>query len=124
MNTKPLNLTMPNLFLRLEGAAIFIGAIAAYVQQAGSGLLFIVLLLAPDLGMLGYLINPQIGAAIYNGAHLIAFPLVLIGIGTVGSVPLATQIGLIWIAHIGMDRIAGYGFKYASAFKDTHLQKV
>lgn len=124
MNTKPLNLSMPNLFLRLEGAAIFIGAIVAYIQQTGSGLLFIVLLLAPDLGMLGYLINPQIGAAIYNGAHLIAFPLVLIGIGTVGAAPLAMQIGLIWIAHIGMDRIAGYGFKYASAFKDTHLQKV
>jgi hypothetical protein len=124
MNTKSASPSMPNLFLRLEGAAIFIGAIFAYIQQGASGLLFIVLLLAPDLGMLGYLINPKIGATIYNTAHLIAFPLTLMLIGVATTTPLAFHIGLIWIAHIGMDRLAGYGFKYASAFKDTHLQRV
>jgi len=33
-------------------------------------------------------------------------------------------ISLIWIAHIGIDRVLGYGLKYPTAFKDTHLQKV
>ena len=30
----------------------------------------------------------------------------------------------IWVAHIGFDRALGYGLKYATAFKDTHLGKV
>ena len=38
----------------------------------------------------------------------------------VGGVFLA----LIWLAHIGMDRTAGYGLKYPTEFKDTHMQHV
>ena len=34
------------------------------------------------------------------------------------------QLAAIWFAHIGMDRTVGYGLKYASAFKATHLQRV
>lgn len=124
MSEKPVSLTMPNLFLRFEGAALFIGAIVAYAMQGASGLLFVALLLAPDLSMLAYSINTQIGAVIYNGAHLIAFPLLLLMIGMATGTPITVQVGLIWIAHIGMDRIAGYGFKYTSAFKDTHMQRV
>lgn len=29
-----------------------------------------------------------------------------------------------WLAHIGADRLLGYGLKYPSSFKDTHLQRV
>ena len=36
----------------------------------------------------------------------------------------AAKVALIWLAHIGMDRLLGYGLKYPSAFKDTHLQRV
>jgi hypothetical protein len=28
---------------------------------------------------------------------------------------------LIWTAHIAMDRALGYGLKYPTAFKSTHL---
>ena len=31
---------------------------------------------------------------------------------------------IIWLAHIGFDRVLGYGIKYETAFKDTHLQRV
>ena len=31
---------------------------------------------------------------------------------------------LIWLAHIGVDRMLGYRLEYPSAFKDTHLQRV
>ncbi|MEH7648941.1 DUF4260 family protein, partial [Bacillus toyonensis] len=34
------------------------------------------------------------------------------------------MIGLIWIAHIGMDRMFGYGLKYETDFKDTHIQRL
>jgi uncharacterized protein DUF4260 len=38
--------------------------------------------------------------------------------------PLAVGVASVWFAHIGMDRMAGYGLKYASGFKDTHLGRV
>ena len=31
---------------------------------------------------------------------------------------------VIWIAHIGFDRLLGYGLKYPSDFKDTHLRRL
>ena len=31
---------------------------------------------------------------------------------------------MIWIAHIGMDRMLGFGLKYPTRFSDTHLQRV
>lgn len=31
---------------------------------------------------------------------------------------------LIWIAHIGFDRTLGYGLKYDSGFKFTHLGRI
>ena len=34
------------------------------------------------------------------------------------------KLGLIWLAHIGMDRAIGYGLKYPTNHKDTHLQRV
>jgi hypothetical protein len=37
---------------------------------------------------------------------------------------MATQIALIWFAHIGTDRFLGYGLEYPTRFKDTHLQRV
>ncbi|AIM07305.1 hypothetical protein BAHan_3779 [Bacillus anthracis] len=34
------------------------------------------------------------------------------------------MIGLIWTAHIGMDRMFGYGLKYETEFKGTHIQRL
>ena len=36
----------------------------------------------------------------------------------------ALAVALIWLGHIGVDRLIGYGLKYPTAFKDTHLQRV
>jgi Domain of unknown function (DUF4260) len=107
--------------LRLEGAAAFAGAIALYAHAGFSWPLFALLILAPDLAMLPYLIGPRAGAAAYNLAHtyVLALPLALVGFWLAS--PVASALGLIWIAHIGMDRMLGYGLKYASGFRDTHL---
>jgi hypothetical protein len=32
--------------------------------------------------------------------------------------------GVVLVAHIGMDRLSGFGLKYATGFKDTHSQRV
>ncbi|MEO6206023.1 MAG: DUF4260 family protein, partial [Mycobacteriales bacterium] len=38
--------------------------------------------------------------------------------------PLGQALALLWFAHIGMDRGLGYGLKYATDFKHTHLGRI
>jgi len=112
------------LLLHIEGATMFAIAALLYGQGGGSWLLFALLILLPDLSMLGYLAGNSIGATIYNFAHSYPLPAALATYGWLSSNPLALQIALIWFAHIGADRLAGYGLKYPSGFKDSHLSKV
>jgi hypothetical protein len=116
--------SLPAILLRLEGAAFFGGAIALYASQGGSGVMFVLLLLAPDLSAVGYLVNPRIGSYAYNSVHTYALPAVLAALALAGQWPLGVQLALIWFAHISMDRMIGYGLKYPTSFKETHLQKV
>ena len=110
--------------LRLEGLIVLAGALASYAMLGGNGLLFVVLLLAPDLSALGYLVDVRTGALTYNFVHTYVVPGILFALGYAMSAPLAIQIALIWFAHIGMDRALGFGLKYPTEFKDTHLQHV
>jgi len=110
--------------LKLEGLLLLSGAVTFYIVLGGSGLLFAVLLFAPDLSMLGYLVNARTGAVVYNSAHLYLLPGILFALGYALTAPLAMQIALIWFAHIGMDRTMGFGLKYPTEFKDTHMQHV
>ncbi len=114
----------PRLWLRLEGAAVCAASLVAYHWQLGSWWLFLVAFLLPDLSMLGYFAGPLFGARVYNLVHSYVGPIFLvmygIGIGRSDVVPLA----LIWFAHIGLDRVVGYGLKYESAFEETHLGRI
>lgn len=116
--------SLPALLLHAEGILGFIAAVAAYVYTGGSGVLFVALLLAPDLAMIGYTRNPQIGAWVYNTAHTYLLPGLLLMVAVAGGWLFGVQIALIWLAHISMDRAGGYGLKYATHFKDSHLQRV
>jgi hypothetical protein len=95
-----------------------------YWMGGGSWWLFALLLLAPDLSMLGYLARPRVGAILYNVFHSYPLPAALGIFGMLAGAPLAVSVALVWFAHIGMDRLMGYGLKYPTAFKDTHLQRV
>jgi hypothetical protein len=114
----------PRLLLRLEGLALFGAALAVYLEQDYNLWLALVLILAPDLGLLGYLAGPRIGAYAYDSLHTTIVPLALGGAAFVGDWTLGIEIALIWLAHIGVDRAVGYGLKYAAAPKPTHLQRV
>lgn len=117
-------LTRPAILLKLEDAAIFYGILYAYSHLHLSWLFFAVLFLAPDLSMLGYLAGPRTGAALYNLAHTYATPLIVLAAAlSLHRTPL-TAISVIWIAHIALDRVLGFGLKYPTHFKDTHLQRV
>jgi hypothetical protein len=115
---------LPRVLLRAEGAAVAGAAIVLYFSEGYPWWLLVVLALAPDLSMLGYLAGPRIGAASYDAVHTYVGPIVLGAAGVLADSELAIQLGLIWLTHIGVDRAVGYGLKYPTAFKDTHLQRV
>ena len=117
-------LRSPAALLRIEGVVVLAAALFFY-GRAGSGwLMFVLLILAPDLSMLGYLGGVKVGAAIYNVIHIDVWPAALAIYGLTAANPTALSIGLIWFAHIGADRLLGFGLKYPTEFKDTHLQHV
>jgi Domain of unknown function (DUF4260) len=117
-------LLRPSTLLRTEGISLLALSVLLYWVNGGGWLLFGALLLAPDLSMLGYLAGPKVGAAIYNAFHTYAMPAVVGALGVIFASPVAMAVALIWFAHIGMDRTLGYGLKYPTAFKDTHLERV
>jgi hypothetical protein len=110
--------------LRLEGLAAFAVALAIYGHAGFSWPAFALFFLAPDLSMLAYLAGPRAGAIGYNVVHTYVLPLLLALAGFAGGVPIAAAGGLIWIAHIALDRLIGYGLKYPTAFGDTHLGRL
>ncbi len=116
--------SMARILLHLEGLAVFASAIALYGHQGWGWGAFFLLLLAPDLAAMAYVIGPVIGARVYNLAHFYALPLALGMIGLLSDTGTMSQIATIWFAHIGIDRALGYGFKYATGFKDTHLSRL
>ena len=61
------------------------------------------------------------GARIYNWFHTYTHPAILAAIGWFAGVPLLIELGLIWAAHIGMDRALGYGLKYPGLAGQTHI---
>jgi hypothetical protein len=115
---------LPRVLLRAEGAAVAGSAIALYFNADFPWWLFLALVLAPDLSMIGYVAGPTIGTATYNAAHTYLLPVILAAVGVIGDADIAIQLGLIWLTHIGVDRAVGYGLKYPTGFKDTHLQRV
>jgi hypothetical protein len=114
----------PGLLLRIEGATVLALALLIFSRTGGNWLMFALLALAPDLSMLGYLAGTRVGARIYNLFHIYPLPALLAVYGLLAPNPLALSLALIWFAHIGADRLLGFGLKYPSAFKDTHLSRV
>ena len=109
------------LQLRIEGLFALAAAATAYWYLGGNWWLFAILLLAPDLAFFGYAAGEKWGARVYNWAHTYTHPAILAAIGWFAGVPLLIELGLIWAAHIGMDRALGYGLKYPGLEGHTHL---
>jgi hypothetical protein len=114
----------PRALLRLEGLFVFVLSVALYARIGESWWLFAVLFLAPDLSFLGYLAGPRVGAIAYNAVHMTAGPVLLALVGLLAPYQPAVAIGLIWLAHCGIDRALGYGLKYEAGFGFTHLGRI
>jgi hypothetical protein len=98
--------------------------VALYADGGHSWWLFAALVLAPDLSALGFLAGPRVGTVSYDLVHTEAWPVALGAAGVLGGSETAIAVALVWLVHIGVDRAVGYGLKYPSAFRDTHLQRV
>jgi Domain of unknown function (DUF4260) len=114
---------LPRLLLRSEGAALLTMAVVLYGRQGQSWWLFLALLAAPDLGLLGYLVGSHAGAVTYDLTHTYLPPAVLVLGGVLGGSSLAVSAALIWFAHIGMDRALGLGLRYPDRPPESHLNE-
>ena len=108
----------------MEAAAALAGGIALYAAAGGPWLALVPLLLLPDLSILGYAAGPRLGSFTYNAVHNWAVALALVGAGLWLAVPWLTLVGAALVAHVGADRLLGFGLKYPTVFQDTHLQHV
>ena len=107
--------------LKVEGLVAFAAALGAYHILGGNWWIFALLILAPDLAMLGALRGPVFGAHAYNAAHTYTLPLLLGAVGWLADATWLLPYALIWIAHIGIDRALGFGLKYPGLDHHTHL---
>ncbi len=121
-STAPAQLPFSVRFLlRVEGLAAAAVAAVLYARSGASWWLFAALWLTPDLSMLGYLISPCRGARIYNAFHTYTLPVVLGLSAWLLHAHGLVAFALVWINHIGVDRVLGYGLKYSNGFGWTHL---
>jgi hypothetical protein len=114
---------MKNL-LKSEELALFLAGVYLFSRLNFAWWWFPALLLLPDLSMIGYLINPAIGAVTYNFAHHKGLGLAIGLFGLMMGNQYLMLAGVILVAHSSMDRVAGYGLKYPDSFKHTSLESL
>ncbi|PRD47710.1 DUF4260 domain-containing protein [Sphingobacterium haloxyli] len=107
--------------LKLEEVGQFLLAILLFTQLDYAWWVFPACLLLPDISMLGYAVNPSVGAVAYNIVHHKFTALLVLAIGLIFHIPVLSLAGIILFGHSAMDRIFGYGLKYGDDFKHTHL---
>ena len=107
--------------LKIEEAALFVTGVFMFSTLNFAWWWFPVLLLTPDLGMLGYLANQKVGAFSYNIFHHRAIAVTLLIFGYFYDWQLLLLSGVILFSHIAFDRMLGYGLKFPDSFKNTHL---
>ena len=116
--------SLPNIFLRIEGLVLLILSSIMFFNQNGIWIIYLALIFLPDIGMSGYFVNTKIGAVVYNLFHTTAIPATLLVIFFLTQQYSLLIFGFVWLAHIGIDRLMGYGLKYTDEFKHTHMQEV
>ena len=109
------------IILKLEEFGLFFLAIYLFTLLSYPWWLFPLLLLTPDLGAIGYLAGPRVGATAYNLTHHKGLAAILYILGAFLNLPAIQLVGIIMLAHSSLDRVFGYGLKYPDRFQHTHL---
>lgn len=85
---------------------------------------FPLLILVPDVSMIGYVINTRAGAFLYNAVHTLSFGIAVYLVSIFLGFSIGELAGVILIAHSALDRVCGYGLKFSDSFKHTHLKNL
>ncbi|NJB71056.1 hypothetical protein GGR42_001518 [Saonia flava] len=112
------------LTLKIEELGMFLLGMFLFSQLQYQWWWFLVLLLTPDIGMLGYLFGNKVGAFMYNIFHHKGLAVLIYFLGLYWSQTLCQLVGIILFSHASFDRIFGYGLKYDKGFKYTHLGEI
>lgn len=107
--------------LKIEELLMFCLGVYAFSLLDFQWWVFLVLILMPDIGMLGYLVNSKVGAINYNIFHHKGLAILIYFLGIYLENQVLMLIGVILFSHASLDRIFGYGLKYYKGFKFTHL---
>lgn len=110
--------------LKLEELAMLALAVYLFTFLDIAWWWFAVLFLAPDIGMLGYLVNNKTGAFIYNIFHSKVIAILIYFGGIFEGNEILMFVGLLLFAHSSFDRMLGYGLKFSDHFKHTHLDYI
>jgi hypothetical protein len=107
--------------LKLEEAAMFVLSVYGISLFHGSWWVYLLILIAPDISLMGYIAGNKIGAICYNLFHHKGVAIAIFLTGFVLKDEWAQIIGIILFGHSSMDRMLGYGLKLSQRFKYTHL---
>ena len=113
-----------NAVIKLEELGMFLFSIYIFSTLSYDWWWFPLLILAPDISMVGYLVNNKVGAVLYNIFHHKAIALGILVLAFWEKNELYGLIGVILLAHSSMDRLFGYGLKTFQGFKFTHLGRI
>lgn len=109
------------ILIQIEEFIIFLGCIYLFKRLKFNWWWFALLIILPDLGMLGYLINNTVGAVTYNLIHFRGIAVIIGLFGLAKDNRKMMLIGLMLFAHATLDRSIGAGLKYTDSFWHTNL---
>ncbi len=110
--------------LKIEYLLLVIAVVVIYLSQGFPWYWLVVLFLVFDISAVGYLVNKKVGAVLYNSAHSVIGPVILMVIYLVSDGRMLLFVDLLWFFHIAVDRTLGYGLKHFEGFHHTHLGKI
>lgn len=115
---------MMNIIIKLEEIALFALGVYFFSLLSFKWWWFLILILASDLSMLGYILGNKSGAFFYNVFHHKGVAVLFYILGSYFIIEDLQLAGIILFSHSAMDRIFGYGLKYEKGFKYTHLGEI
>lgn len=110
--------------VKLEELTMFLGSAFILYRMDVQWWYYLLLLLGPDISMLGYLAGNKAGAVSYNLFHHKGIACLVFFIGLLTDNLVLGSVGVILFGHSSMDRFFGYGLKYFEGFQSTHLGRI
>ncbi len=107
--------------IRIEEIGLAVLSLFLFAWLGFAAWWFAVWILVPDLSMIGYLFGARAGAFLYDLVHHKGVAVAVYIAGAMFAAPVVQAAGPVMLDHSSLDRVLGYGLKYADSFRHTHL---